>query len=116
LPSAIRQAGDAAEKFEQLAQSSDRLVNQEGRPLVNDLRHTIREAETSLENVNTLLGEARPGVQALTKQTIPEVGQLVRDLRETSDSLRAITQRVEREGALSILGGQKLPEYNPKKR
>jgi phospholipid/cholesterol/gamma-HCH transport system substrate-binding protein len=113
---AIRQAGDAAEKFEQLAQSSDRLVNQEGRPLVNDLRHTIREAETSLENVNTLLGEARPGVQALTKQTIPEVGQLVRDLRETSDSLRAITQRVEREGALSILGGQKLPEYNPKKR
>jgi phospholipid/cholesterol/gamma-HCH transport system substrate-binding protein len=113
---AIRQAGDAAEKFDRLAQSSDRLVNQEGRPLVNDLRHTIREAETSLENVNALLGEARPGVQALTKQTIPEVGQLVRDLRETSDSLRAITQRVEREGALSILGGQKLPEYNPKKR
>jgi len=113
---AIRQAGDAAEKFDRLAQSSDRLVNQEGRPLVNDLRHTIREAEASLENVNALLGEARPGVQALTKQTIPEVGQLVRDLRETSDSLRAVTQRVEREGALSILGGQKLPEYNPKKR
>ena len=113
---AIRQAGNAAEKFDRLAQSSDRLVNQEGRPLVNDLRHTIREAETSLENVNALLGEARPGVQALTKQTIPEVGQLVRDLRETSDSLRAVTQRVEREGALSILGGQKLPEYNAKKR
>lgn len=113
---AIRQAGDAAEEFERLARSSDRLVNQEGRPLVNDLRHTIREAETSLENVNALLGEARPGVQALTKQTIPEVGQLVRDLRETSDSLRAVTQRVEREGALSILGGQKLPEYNAKKR
>jgi phospholipid/cholesterol/gamma-HCH transport system substrate-binding protein len=113
---AIRQAGDAAEKFDRLAQSSDRLVNQEGRPLVNDLRHTIREAETSLENVNALLGEARPGVQALTKQTIPEVGQLVRDLRETSDSLRAVTQRVEREGALSILGGQKLPEYNAKKK
>jgi phospholipid/cholesterol/gamma-HCH transport system substrate-binding protein len=113
---AIRQAGDAAEKFDRLAQSSDRLVNQEGRPLVNDLRHTIREAETSLENVNSLLGEARPGVQALTKQTIPEVGQLVRELRETSDSLRSITQRVEREGALSILGSQKLPEYNPKKR
>ncbi|HLL59119.1 MAG TPA: MlaD family protein [Allosphingosinicella sp.] len=113
---AIRQAGDAAEKFDRLAQSSDRLVNQEGRPLVNDLRHTIREAETSLENVNALLGEARPGVQALTKQTIPEVGQLVRELRETSDSLRAVTQRVEREGALSILGGQKLPEYNAKKK
>jgi phospholipid/cholesterol/gamma-HCH transport system substrate-binding protein len=113
---AIRQAGNAAEKFDRLAQSSDRLVNQEGRPLVNDLRHTIREAETSLDNVNALLGEARPGVQALTKQTIPEVGQLVRDLRETSDSLRAVTQRVEREGALSILGGQKLPEYNAKKR
>jgi phospholipid/cholesterol/gamma-HCH transport system substrate-binding protein len=63
-----------------------------------------------------MVSDARPGVQALTKQTIPEVGQLVRDLRETTDSLRAITQRVEREGALSIVGGQKLPDYEPKKR
>jgi phospholipid/cholesterol/gamma-HCH transport system substrate-binding protein len=112
----IRQAGDAAERFGRVANTSDRLLNEQGRPLINDLRNTIRAAETSLANVDAVVGEARPGVQALTKQTIPEVGQLVRDLRETSDNLKAITGRVEREGALSILGGQKLPDYEPKKK
>ncbi len=113
---AIRQAGDAAQRFGRVADTSDRLLNEQGRPLINDLRHTIRAAEGTLANVNAVVGEARPGVQALTKQTIPEVGQLVRDLRETTEALRDVTQRVEREGALSILGGQKLPEYDAKKR
>lgn len=113
---AIRQAGTAAERFGQVADTSDRLLNQQGRPLINDLRNTIRSAESSLANVDAVVSEARPGVQALTKQTIPEVGQLVRDLRETTESLRDVTQRVEREGALSILGGQKLPDYDAKKR
>ena len=56
-----------------------------------------------------------PGVQALTKQTIPEVGQLVRDLRATTESLRSVTERLDREGALSIMRGQKLPDYEPSK-
>ena len=113
---AIRQAGTAAERFGRVADTSDRLLNQQGRPLINDLRQTIRAAQSSLANVDAVVSEARPGVQALTKQTIPEVGQLVRDLRETTESLRAVTQRVEREGAISILGGQKLPDYDAKKR
>ena len=92
------------------------MLNQQGRPLINDLRNTIRAAESSLANVDAVMNDARPGVQALTKQTIPEVGQLVRDLRETTDSLREVTQRVEREGALSIVGTPKVPEYNPKKK
>ncbi len=113
---AIRQAGNAADRFGRLAESSDRMLNQQGRPLINDLRNTIRAAESSLANVDAVMNDARPGVQALTKQTIPEVGQLVRDLRETTDSLREVTQRVEREGALSIVGTPKVPEYNPKKK
>jgi phospholipid/cholesterol/gamma-HCH transport system substrate-binding protein len=113
---AIRQAGTAAERFGRIANTSDRLLNEQGRPLISDLRNTIRSAESSLANVDAVVSEARPGVQALTKQTIPEVGQLVRDLRETTDALRAVTQRVEREGALSILGGQKLPDYDAKKK
>jgi phospholipid/cholesterol/gamma-HCH transport system substrate-binding protein len=113
---AIRQAGSAAAEFERLAGSSNRLLNEQGRPLINDLRHTIRSAETSLQGVDAMVADARPGVQALTKQTIPEVGQLVRDLRETTASLREITGRVEREGATSLIGSPKLPDYNPDKK
>lgn len=108
---AIRQAGVAAERAGQLMSSTERLVNEDGRPLVNDLRHTIRAAEQSMENLNAVLAEARPGVNAFTNQTLPQVGELIRDLRETSESLRAITTRIERQGIGGIIGGQQLPDY-----
>jgi phospholipid/cholesterol/gamma-HCH transport system substrate-binding protein len=107
----IRQAGEAAERAGRLMSSTERLVNEDGRPLVNDLRHTIRAAEQSMSNLNTVLAEARPGVNAFTTQTLPQVGDLIRDLRETSESLRAITTRIERQGVGGIIGGQSLPEY-----
>jgi phospholipid/cholesterol/gamma-HCH transport system substrate-binding protein len=113
---AIRQAGNAADRFGQVAGSADRLLNEEGRPVVRDLRNTIQAAEESMANLNATISDARPGVQALTKQTIPEVGQLVRDLRATTESLRSVTERLDREGALSILNGQKLPDYEAKKK
>lgn len=113
---AAERAGRAAEQAGRLASSADRLVNEDGRPLVNDLRRTIRSAETTMEGLNTLLGEARPGVQAFSQQTLPEVGQLIRDLRETSESLRGITERIDRQGVGGVIGGQTLPDYRPGRR
>ncbi len=113
---AIRQAGAAAEQFGQVAGTTDRLLNQEGQALVRDLRGTIQSAQRTVDTLDATIGEARPGVSALTKQTIPEVGQLVRDLRETTDALRSITTRIDQEGATSILGAPKLPDYEPGRR
>jgi phospholipid/cholesterol/gamma-HCH transport system substrate-binding protein len=112
---AIRQAGDAVEKIGGLAATSDRLLDQQARPLMNDLQKTVRAAEVSMNNLNEVLSEAKPGMQALSKQTIPEVGQLVRDLRETTEALRSITSRIDQQGAASILSSPKLPDYEPKK-
>jgi phospholipid/cholesterol/gamma-HCH transport system substrate-binding protein len=112
----IRQAGQAAERAGQLMSSTERLVNEDGRPLVNDLRHTIRAAEESMNSLNAVLAEARPGVNAFTNQTLPQVGELIRDLRETSESLRAITTRIERQGVGGIIGGQSLPDYRERRR
>jgi phospholipid/cholesterol/gamma-HCH transport system substrate-binding protein len=112
---AIRQAGDAAARFGRVADTTDRLLNREGETLVRDLRTTIQSAQRTVDTLDATIGEARPGVAALTKQTIPEVGQLVRDLRETTDALRSITTRIDQEGATSILGAPKLPDYEPGK-
>jgi phospholipid/cholesterol/gamma-HCH transport system substrate-binding protein len=112
---AIRQAGDAVEKIGNLAGTTDQLLNDEGRPLISDLRTTVRSAQASMDNLNAVLGDARPGVQALSKQTIPEVGRLVHDLRETTEALRSITGKIDQQGAASILSSPKLPDYEPKK-
>jgi phospholipid/cholesterol/gamma-HCH transport system substrate-binding protein len=112
---AIREAGEAADRIGRLADTTDRLMNEDGRPLIGDLRKTVQAAERSMANLDAMLGDARPGVQALSKQTIPEVGQLVRDLRETTAALRSITTRIDQQGAASVLGSPKLPDYEPRK-
>lgn len=112
---AIRQTGVAAQEMGQLADTADRTLARDVRPMLGDLRQTIRAAETSMGTLDATLSDARPGLQAFSKQTIPEVGQLVRDLREMSDSLNAVAQRLNTQGAGGIIGGSKLPDYKPRK-
>lgn len=112
---AIRQAGTAAEQIGRLAGTTEELLDAEGRPLINDLRGTIRAAERSMTQLEAAIGDARPGLQAFSTQTLPEVGALLRDLRTTSESLRAITQRVDQGGVTSIVGGERLPDYEPER-
>lgn len=111
---AIQQVGIAADRFGRLAESTDRLLNEDGRPLINDMRHTIRAAEESIANLNAVIADARPGVQAFSNQTLPEVGQLMRDLRAASDDLREITERLNQQGVGGVIGGQRLPDYEPR--
>ena len=113
---AIQQAGIAADRMGQLAASTQTLVNDDGRPMINDLRHTIRAAETSMRNLDALLADARPGVQAFSNQTLPEIGQLVRDLRATTSSLRDISDRLNQQGIGGVMGGQRLPDYERRRR
>ena len=59
-------------------------------------------------------GDARPGLQSFSKQTIPELGQLIHDLRQMSQSLSSVADKVDRGGAGSIVGSPKLPDYKGK--
>lgn len=108
---AIRQTGLAAQEMGELADSADGILQRDARPLIADLRQTIRAAEGSMANLDAAIGDARPGLQAFSKQTIPEVGQLVRDLRQMSDALSSVARRLDREGVGGVIGGQKLPDY-----
>ena len=104
---AIRQAGDAIEKMGNLAQD----VNGQTKPLVSDLRATVASAKRSMDTLDATLKDAQPGVQAFSKNTIPEVGQLVRDLRVMTESLSAVAVKIDQGGATSIIGSPKLPDY-----
>ncbi|PSJ38914.1 MlaD family protein [Allosphingosinicella deserti] len=113
---AIRQAGQAAEEFGQLADTSDQILQKDARPLIADLRQTIRAAETSMKSLDSVIGEAKPGVETFSTRTLPEVGQLIRDLRATSQSLRNISERIDQRGIGGVVGGERLPDYAPNKR
>jgi len=108
---AARNAGIAAQRVGLLADSTTRLVNEEGRPAAQDLRRAIAGIEKASGNLDAMIADARPGVQNLTKSTLPEANRLVRDLRELTTSLRGFTERLEQEGIGGALGREKLPDY-----
>ena len=112
---AIQQAGDAAQKFGVLADTTNGVLSEDVKPAMANLNDAIRSAKASADSLNGAITDARPGLQAFSKQTIPEVGQLVHDLRATSAALTSVAEKVDRQGAGSLLGSPKLPDYKPAK-
>ncbi len=109
----IRQAGDAAEQIGKLAGTTNQLLDQQGRPLVDDLRKTVQAAKQSAENLNGLISDARPGVQSFSQQTVPQVDQLVRDLSDMAEALTQTANKLNSGGAGGVIGGRRLPDYKP---
>ena len=67
------------------------------------------------DNLDAVIPDARPGVQNFSKSTLPEANRLIRDLRELSQSLQGVSERVEQGGIGGALGPKKLPDYKPRK-
>ena len=112
---AARNAGLAAAEVAKLAASTERLVEGEALPAAQDLRRSIASIERTTANIDTLVNDARPGVQNLTKSTLPEVNRLVRDLRDLTASLEGVSSRLEQGGVTGVLGAPKLPDHKPGK-
>ena len=108
---AIAQAGDAAQQIGELAKTTNGVMTEDVKPTLANLNATIKSARESTDTLNAAIGDARPGLTTFSKQTVPQINQLVRDLRVTAASLSAISERVEQGGASSLIGQQKLPEY-----
>ena len=113
---AVRQAGIAAQRVAELSDNTNKLMTEEGRPAAQDLRKAIASVQKAADNLDSMITDAKPGVQNFTKSTLPEANQLVRDLRELTVSLKGVSQRVEQGGIGGALGPEKLPDYKPGKR
>jgi len=113
---ASHNAGLAANNVAQLTDNTNRLVNEQGRPAVENLNKAIVSARQAADNLDAMINDARPGVQNFTKSTLPEANKLVHDLRTLSNSLEQVSNRVNQQGIGGALGPEKLPDYKPGKR
>jgi phospholipid/cholesterol/gamma-HCH transport system substrate-binding protein len=113
---AAHNAGVAANNIATLSNSANQLVNGPGQKAVENLNQAIISARQAADNLNAMISDARPGVQNFSKSTLPEANRLVRDLRDLSQSLQQVSDRVNRQGIGGALGPQKLPDYKPGKR
>jgi phospholipid/cholesterol/gamma-HCH transport system substrate-binding protein len=113
---AAHNAGIAANNIAALSNNANGLVNGQGREAVQNLNAAIVSARQAADTLNAAIGDMRPGMQNFSKSTLPEANRLVRDLRELSQSLQQVSDRVNRQGIGGALGPQKLPDYKPGKR
>ena len=112
---AARNAGIAAQRVGALADSTNRLVNEQATPAAADLRKAIAAVQRTADSLDAVVSEAKPGIQNFSKSTLPEANRLVRDLRDLTDSLSQFSDRLNNDGALGVLGPEKLPDYKPGK-
>lgn len=109
----LRQATTTLAAFEQTANSANGLLNNEGAPLAKQLRETLTAAKRAADQLDATLADTRPAARQLADTTLPAAEAAIRDLRATSQALRAITEKIDDQGAAAVLGGPKLPDYKP---
>jgi phospholipid/cholesterol/gamma-HCH transport system substrate-binding protein len=112
--STLAKAGDAADQLTLMAKSANVLLDGEGKPLMAELRRTLASANGSLSALEVTLKNANPAIENLNTQTLPEVNQLARDLRQLSGSLKSVTERLDQDGVSSLVSAPALPDYEGK--
>jgi len=111
----MQAATRAANQIAATGQSVDALLQNDGKPLVADLRATVAAANKALQNIEKLTATAQPVVQSLSSETVPQVNQLIADLREVSGRLGALAAKLDEDPLGAVVGGRTLPDYEPEK-
>ncbi|NYT41428.1 MCE family protein [Sphingomonas sp. R-74633] len=112
---AIQKFGVATEQIGKLAETANGTISEDVKPTIANLNKTIASAKKSMDTLDLLFNDARPGAQAFSKKTVPELGQLIQDLRQMAQSLSSVAEKLDSGGASSLVGSPKLPDYKPKK-
>ncbi|HMO69053.1 MAG TPA: MlaD family protein, partial [Novosphingobium sp.] len=113
LQGTLAQATATLAGIEKVTGTADKLLGEDGDTLVRDLRTTLRSAKGAADALEATLGDARPAIRRLDEATLPAADAAIRELRATSRALRNVTEKIDEQGAGSLVGGQKLPDYKP---
>ncbi len=109
-------ARKALAAFELTAMETNQTLNGEGRAMLVQFRQSLKSIEVVAGQLGGLVSDARPAAKQLHSSTLPQAEAAIRDLRASTKALRDLTEKLNTEGAGSLLGGQKLPDYKPRRK
>jgi len=113
LKGTLKQSTETLDAFESTLRTTDTLLGEEGTGLARELRTTLISARAAATALEATMNDARPAAREMTQTTLPAANAAIQDLRRTSEALRLLTEKLESQGAGSLLGGGKLPDYQP---
>ena len=99
--------------FETTTMATNETLNGEGKAMLVQFRQSLKSIEVVANQLNGLVGDSRPAAKQLQATTLPQAEAAIRDLRASTKALRDLTEKLNNEGAGSLLGGQRLPDYKP---
>lgn len=109
----LRQASNTLAAFEKVGNSANQLLGEDGQSLAQELRRTLKSAQGAIDELKGTISDARPAARQLSDTTLPAAEATLRDLRQATRALRDVTEKINDQGAGSLLGGPKLPDYKP---
>ena|SRR5690606_10358295 len=113
LQGTLAQSTETLDAFESTLRTTDSLLNNEGQSLAQELRATLRSAQQAATALEATMQDTRPAARELSQTTLPLANSALQELKRTSAALRSVTERIEAQGAGSLVGGAKLPDYEP---
>ncbi|WAT19129.1 MlaD family protein [Aurantiacibacter sp. MUD11] len=113
LQATLAQSTETLAAFENTLETTDALLENEGQQIATELRATLVSARSAADSLEATLANVEPLTQQLNQDTLPAATATLRDLRQTSQNLRNMTERLENEGAGSLISGPALPDYEP---
>lgn len=113
LEGTLADARKALITFEAATATANGLLDGETRQAIVQFRHALKAVESTSSNLDALIGDVRPAARQLQETTLPQAEAAIRDLRASTKALRDLTEKVNNDGAGTLLGGQSLPDYKP---
>ncbi len=113
MQATLRQANMSLAAFEGTMKSADALLGRDGEALAKQLRETLKSAQNAADNLAGIANDTRPAARQLSESTLPAAEATIRDLRAASEALRKVTEKLDNQGVDAVLGGTKLPDYEP---
>ena len=115
LQGTLDQATLALNEFQGTLHSANGLLNDQGHSLADQMRTTLKSAQAAADALAATANSATPAARELSESTLPTAEATLQDLRRTSQALREVTERIQNEGATSLVGSPKLPDYKGRK-
>lgn len=109
----LAQATQTLDQFETTLGTTDRILNRDGAATMQELRRTLTAARGAAESLEVAMNDVRPAARQMSESTLPAAEAALRDLRKTTAALREVTESIESGGAGGLIGGRKLPDYEP---
>lgn len=113
LQGTLNQSTQTLAAFETTLEQVNATVERDGRTLTADLQQTLASARDAAAALEASLANVEPLTQQLSRETLPAASATMEDLRVTSETLRNLTERLETQGAGSLLSSPPLPDYEP---